>query len=311
MRWRVVDETVVCPRCQAQLMLPTLPAGQTVQCPRCRHVFEPYRQRVRATVPPPPVVVKDDPYELPRDLERPLPLRGEKLGKLATWLIGGCCFLAAVQFYLHVEAGRVIHKLLDGAGLAAFDLEERLFELEERTRTFGGLLIFAAFVAGVVYLMWVYHASKNLVVLNVKGIRNSPGGTVWAHLMPIANLVLPYLALQEIWRASDPDSLNGPRSWQTTPASTLIRACWACGCFAWLLAALGAKWYSLGDHVFAPFRDLGDQQIGVWLYALAYLTAIITGVLCILLIRGITQRQRDRHAEVFAEQNLNSRRRGD
>lgn len=35
-----MDRTVVCPGCQAQLVLPGLPAGQTVQCPKCKHVFE-------------------------------------------------------------------------------------------------------------------------------------------------------------------------------------------------------------------------------------------------------------------------------
>ena len=35
-------ETLHCPGCQAQLMLPVLPpSDQSVQCPRCQRVFEP------------------------------------------------------------------------------------------------------------------------------------------------------------------------------------------------------------------------------------------------------------------------------
>jgi hypothetical protein len=301
MRSRVVDETVVCPGCEAQLVLPSLPAGQTVQCPRCQRVFEPFRQRRPAPIAAPPVVVAedDDPCDEPRDLQRPLPLRGEKLGKLATWLIGGCCLLSAIQLTQHIEAAWLIQNLIDGVG-PVFDWENRLFNVEERTRPLGVWLLLTAFLAGVVYLWWVYHASSNLLALKSKGIRNTPGGTVWAHFMPIANLVLPYLALQEIWRASDPDSVNGPRSWQNTPASPLIRVCWACGCLAWLLAALGAHWYSANDPFgpFGGFHGLKAQRIGVWFYVLAYLAAIIAGVLCILVIRGITHRQRDRHDEV-------------
>ena len=45
-----MEETVLCPGCQAQLMLPALPRGQTVQCPRCQRVFEPFRQHGKPSV---------------------------------------------------------------------------------------------------------------------------------------------------------------------------------------------------------------------------------------------------------------------
>jgi Domain of unknown function (DUF4328) len=301
-----MDGTVVCPGCQAQLTLPTLPAGQTVQCPRCRHVFEPFQQRIAAKVAVPRApVVDDDSFEAPRDIDRSLPLRGESLGKAASWFIGICCLLCVAQLCSYIEIAHLIVNLLDHAVIVPpFELENRLADLEDRTRTVYNLMNCAVLPAGIIYLMWLYQASNNLSLLKTAGVRNTPGGTVWMHFFPIANLVFPYLALQEVWRASDPERVEGPRSWQQAPASTLLRFCWASGLLAWLSALIGSLYDSERRFVMQRFNgflldDLRNQLTGVWFHVLANAAALLAGVLFVLIIRGITQRQRDRHDEVY------------
>src|SRR4051794_12619974 len=107
-----MDETVVCPGCQAQLVLPGLPAGQTVQCPRCRRVFEPFRQRARPVAATAPALAAYDTDEEPRAIHRPLPLRGQPLATLAMFLLGVCCFFYGIQLYLSFERALVLGKMM-------------------------------------------------------------------------------------------------------------------------------------------------------------------------------------------------------
>jgi len=58
----------------------------------------------------------------------------------------------------------------------------------------GGLGI----VSGIVYLVWIYRASANLWSLPDVGERLRPGWAVGGYLIPLANLVMPYLGMRNL-----------------------------------------------------------------------------------------------------------------
>jgi len=54
----------------------------------------------------------------------------------------------------------------------------------------------------VLFLAWVYLASRNLPALGATGLRYRPGWSVGWFFVPFANLFMPYLVMKELWQAS-------------------------------------------------------------------------------------------------------------
>jgi DNA-directed RNA polymerase subunit RPC12/RpoP len=104
----------------------------------------------------------------------------------------------------------------------------------------------------VVFLVWFHRAYSNLVPLGAARLRQSPGLALAFWFIPFANFVMPALAVQDMWRNSDPDP---QRSAADVRPSGLVRAWWG----MWLLANLLSSAlvvYSLS----IVFRQL-DQQM--------------------------------------------------
>ncbi len=55
----------------------------------------------------------------------------------------------------------------------------------------------------------------------------SPGWAVGSIFLPVANLVIPLLVVQEIWKASDPQTPpDDPKAWRKNPLSFLAVFWW-------------------------------------------------------------------------------------
>ena len=63
---------------------------------------------------------------------------------------------------------------------------------------YGLLLVSSVFIIG----RWIYLSAKINQLLEVKGLKFSPGWCIGWHLIPIANLFTTYQALKEIYKAS-------------------------------------------------------------------------------------------------------------
>jgi hypothetical protein len=81
-----------------------------------------------------------------------------------------------------------------------------------------------AAVGMAAWLVWQYQAHRNLAALGVEGIRYRPVFSVAAWLIPGVNLVVPVLALRELWRASDPDRMG--REWRRAWTTPLVWVWW-------------------------------------------------------------------------------------
>jgi hypothetical protein len=57
-------------------------------------------------------------------------------------------------------------------------------------------------VSAVVFLMWIYRANRNLHAVSAAPMVFTPGWSIGWYFVPIAQLVMPYRAMQEIWRMS-------------------------------------------------------------------------------------------------------------
>lgn len=73
-------------------------------------------------------------------------------------------------------------------------------------------------------ITWLRRAVRNLETLNVEGVK-SKDWYAFSILVPLLNLVLPMMALQETYKASNPDDLD-PRTWQQGKGSPEVMALW-------------------------------------------------------------------------------------
>ena len=108
----------------------------------------------------------------------------------------------------------------------------------ERVRDSGVLAISFATIALVLLLVWQFLAHANLRRFGDERLRFPPAVAVLVWVVPGLDLVLPPLAVRELWKRSDPDvgALDG----RAPRASPLVALWWIV-----LLAAAAAIWMAL------------------------------------------------------------------
>src|SRR5262249_60373252 len=108
----------------------------------------------------------------------------------------------------------------------------------------------------------LYRAAKNNEALGRMNPRLGPGWAIGGWLIPIANLVIPFIIMDDVWRGADPSIPRGDPSWRR---SSTLAAIWA-----WLVTAviftLPSGIASSGGEVRADRPDKGprggDPRIG-------------------------------------------------
>lgn len=95
-------------------------------------------------------------------------------------------------------------------------------------RTIGvglGVSALAVLIAGVIFLPWLSRVRSRVAALSTARQRLGPGWAVGAWLTPIANYVLPWIVVVDVWRASAPDPASRPTPvhgwWLATVAARL------------------------------------------------------------------------------------------
>lgn len=79
------------------------------------------------------------------------------------------------------------------------------------------LLLLTFVLAGV----WIYRAAANVRALGATRLEYTPGWSVGWYAVPFANLIKPFHAMNEIWRAS-----RDPRGWEALPTPPDLRVWW-------------------------------------------------------------------------------------
>ncbi len=162
-----------------------------------------------------------------------------------------------------------------------------------RTRLEGASAVgdIVSVATGLLWLVWQYRAATNLRALGVRELRYSPAWAVGWWLIPVANLVMPYLTVRELYRASDPDA--GATDWRR-PVPFLLPVWWA----AWILPLMvGAAGLALSSRTsLAPSAAIARD----WWTMAGSSAAVAGAMLSIALVRGIGRRQERRRERMTA-----------
>ncbi len=147
----------------------------------------------------------------------------------------------------------------------------------------------ASLAAMVMYFIWIYGAAENARALGNEGLQISPGWCIGWWFIPFAWFVMPYKAMSEIWRSSDPEARKvSTTEWTIRPVSGTIIAWWA--------TYLGAGVISI-VNVFAnldlqhpqAMNAAGHNALGF----ASVLVKLVSGVLIIMAMRAIDRRQQE------------------
>jgi hypothetical protein len=197
-------------------------------------------------------------------------------------------------------------ELLDAARFGASIPPAQAEARDARNRLLGIIELALALAALIALLLWVYRANRNARALGAQGMTYSPGWSVGWFFVPFANLVMPYLVVREIWKASTPDA---GEHWRQARVSPLFGSWWA------LSVARGMMHYSWWPVVIGKLRlaEIASQLSlkGLWDFSWGLLIAEVTGiavsvltVVVIVTITGLQERLRalavDREEPQFA-----------
>ena len=132
----------------------------------------------------------------------------------------------------------------------------------------GDLLFFGGLLGGAITVpMWMYRSNRNLRALGAEGLRWSPGLSAGGWFIPVANIFIPYLALDELER-----SARGKGD------SPFIWVSWASMLQAWLFAALLTVVFlvTTGLDVVAGFILIAAES--AWMLSWALLIPVLREV---------------------------------
>lgn len=255
-----------CPQCSH-------PVGISRWCAACGYDLKPHLQQPaeQGFLPPAEAV--------PVSFGRPLPAKGFRspraAGVVALCLLGLAALLAAAALLLDV-----LWLIETGRADADFGVHMRLLG---RLEDVNDLQLLTLLGAAVGFVVWLYRAYGNLGVLGVAKPRFARGWTIAGWFVPFANLVIPKLLANDVWRAGDPQVRVSP----------LVHWWWA----LWLGGSVcGRAALAVVDGA----GSLDALRQGVMLDALAQALGMAAALTAIQVIRRATERQESRAAALRA-----------
>lgn len=143
----------------------------------------------------------------------------------------------------------------------------------------------AIFVLGII---WTFRAMKNNEALGRTDSRLSPGWGIAGWLIPCANLVIPVLIFQDLWRGSDVSVDRGMPTRGVARGSGLIAAWWAT--FIASLFRFGTGQGGDNDTI-DSFDEMRDLRTSDSVAIGGMVAAVAAAVLYLLVLRRIAERQ--------------------
>jgi Domain of unknown function (DUF4328) len=164
-----------------------------------------------------------------------------------------------------------------------------------------GAIIAVLGIAGVVQvavavcvMIWMFRAAQNLRTLGRVGATWSPGWAIGAWFLPPCIFVLPWLMLKELWKGSASTAAPNDPSWKRHPASPLVTVWWVV--YGIVSVFLGGWQFRTGGFD-QDFEDVAEAYVDAAPQAaMGAVVTIVSGVLFVMIVRGITKHQQSRLA---------------
>ena len=206
-----------------------------------------------------------------------LPRSARKFATLTRWVIWllyaqiAIAIAAIVSNYLeYAFLSDLAYGVYDNDQIRGHN-EESASHLRQLVVSVVGIVL--AIVCGILILIWIHRANRNVRQLGAEDMQFTPGWAVGWHFIPIANLWKPYQAVVEIWKAS-----ADPLNWQEQARPNVLPWWWVAWILAWVVQQASAR----------LFRNA--YEIGEFLAANVFsqCALVLFIALCIVFLRIVT-----------------------
>jgi len=215
-------------------------------------------------------------YSMARDLR--IARRAEH--RVALWTI---CLLSAC---LVLEAGTLAstfsHRAELRAAASAPPLPGEVAPNDAARRTIVNLRLAALVGTGIVWLVWLRRAYRNLALVGSKRSRFTTRQAVGYWFIPLVNLVRAYQVMKDLWLRSE--SMNDRDAYDDLPAPTLLSSWWGAS-LTW--GALEEVVAATAGGARTPLDPTNVTDVAL----IGSVVGIVAVVLAISVVRGIDQRQ--------------------
>jgi hypothetical protein len=204
---------------------------------------------------------------------------------VALWAAAGIAVLGVIALLNRVS---VVNDMLDADSFfGRTDLAQRADDADSFVGIVGVLLTLVTLTIATLLIIWMWRVAKNSELLGRSDSRFKPGWTIGGWFIPFANLVIPVLVMQDLWRGSDPDSPRGDPLWRSRPGSALVGWWWA-----FYVASVVRIFFIRDDDSGFSDGDLRAIRDADLVGAFGMAVTIAAAILLIFVVRRITQRQR-------------------
>jgi hypothetical protein len=149
----------------------------------------------------------------------------------------------------------------------------------DRINASNTILFFVVLVTAVVWLVWQFRVRSNLAALGATNLRYPPGWNIGLWFIPLVNVVMPYLAMREIDRASEPRTGDAAR--RAARTRWLPPAWWSALVAQLALFSVGG---GIGDQPGATVSDQIARQIVLSIASFVLIVAAGSAVAVVLRI---------------------------
>jgi hypothetical protein len=138
----------------------------------------------------------------------------------------------------------------------------------------------------VLFIVWQFRVAKNDEALDRPRPRFGPGWSIGAWFIPLANLVIPVLIVQDLWRGANPSTPRGDPAWRSARGSWLVGVWWA----AWVVSLLRYVAPNAGFNDSGSLDDLEGSNV---IALVGVVATAIAAVLAAFVVWSLSRRQLD------------------
>jgi hypothetical protein len=200
---------------------------------------------------------------------------------VSLWVVVAASVFGIVAFAARVNA---LSDIIDG-GLD-FDKIQNANDADDLVRAASAILLFLTFVILVLVIIWTFRAAKNNDALGRFYPRLKPGWAIAGWLIPLVNLVIPVLMLQDLWRGSEVSTPRGDPTWRSNRGSALIGWYWG------LFILSGARFgFGRANAHLDDVQELRDLRTHDSVAIFGLVVSIAAAIMLIQVVRKIAARQ--------------------
>ncbi|MBN1191219.1 MAG: DUF4328 domain-containing protein [Dehalococcoidales bacterium] len=145
-------------------------------------------------------------------------------------------------------------------------------------------------ITGIVFLIWINRAYKNLTSFNAFGLRFTPGWAVGWFFVPIMSLFRPYEVVSEIWKVS----ISGlEEATPTKPTTSSIIGWW------WAFFLISNILSQIALRIVLKGETASELLTSTYFYIVSDAIDIVGIIITIIMVKNISQIQEIKSRQVI------------